>query len=89
MSRTLSNKPCEDLRAKFRAQRLLRQLVHAIEEIYPPCPQVYERAQFRLELLTKEYLCRVGRTMLDKTRFFHLASAWARRPLQPVHGLGG
>jgi predicted N-acyltransferase len=78
MSRTLSSKTRKDLRVKFRraaaAAPIELSVVHditpMIEEIYPLYLQVYERAQFRFELLTKEYLCRLGRTMPDKTRFF-------------------
>ena len=41
-----------------------------IEDIYPLYLQVYERSKLRFEMLTKDYLCGIGRAMPDKTRFF-------------------
>ena len=41
-----------------------------IDEIYPLYLAVYERSTNRFEKLTKEYFCRLGREMPDKTRFF-------------------
>lgn len=41
-----------------------------VDELHPLYLQVYERSKLRFEKLTKEYLCRVGRTMPDKVRFF-------------------
>jgi len=41
-----------------------------IDEVYPLYLQVFERAKLRFEKLTKEYLCRLGREMPDKARFF-------------------
>jgi predicted N-acyltransferase len=41
-----------------------------IDEVYPLYVQVYERAKLRFEKLTPDYLCRLGRDMPDKVRFF-------------------
>ncbi len=41
-----------------------------IDEVYPLYLQVYERAKLRFEKLTKDYLCRLGKDMPDKARFF-------------------
>jgi hypothetical protein len=41
-----------------------------VHEVYPLYRQVYERSKLRFELLTPEYLCRLGREMPDKARFF-------------------
>jgi predicted N-acyltransferase len=41
-----------------------------IDEVYPLYLQVYERATLRFEKLTKEYLCRLGREMPERARFF-------------------
>jgi predicted N-acyltransferase len=41
-----------------------------VDEVYPLYLQVFERAKLRFEKLTKEYLCRLGQEMPDKTRFF-------------------
>jgi Peptidogalycan biosysnthesis/recognition len=78
MCRALSRKTRKDLRVKFRtaaaAPAIALSVVHditpMIEEVYPLYLQVYRRAQFRFEELTREYLCRIGRLMPDKARFF-------------------
>ena len=83
MARALSRKTRKDLRAKFRAAaaappielRVVSDITPMIEEIYPLYLQVYERAQFRFEKLTKEFLCQLGRRMPDKVRFF----VWRQR----------
>jgi predicted N-acyltransferase len=41
-----------------------------IDEVYPLYLQVYERASLRFEKLTREYLCRLGREMPERSRFF-------------------
>jgi len=78
MVRVLSAKTRKDLRVKFRAAaaapaielRVVSDITPMIEELYPLYLQVYERAQFRFEKLSREFLCRLGRRMPDKVRFF-------------------
>jgi hypothetical protein len=41
-----------------------------IDDIYPLYLQVYERSKLRFEKLTKDYFCRLGTMMPDRTRFF-------------------
>jgi predicted N-acyltransferase len=41
-----------------------------IDEVYPLYLAVYERSTNHFEKLTKDYFCRLGREMPDKTRFF-------------------
>ncbi len=41
-----------------------------INEIYPLYLAVYERSTMHFEKLTKEYFCRIGALMPDRTRFF-------------------
>jgi len=41
-----------------------------INEIYPLYLAVYERSTLHFEKLTKEYFCRIGALMPDRTRFF-------------------
>ncbi len=41
-----------------------------VDEVYPLYLQVYDRATLRFEKLTKEYLCRIGREMPERVRFF-------------------
>jgi hypothetical protein len=78
MSRVLSAKTRKDLRVKFRRAiagppielSVVQDITPVIEELYPLYLRVYERAHFRFECLTKEFLCRLGREVPDKTRFF-------------------
>jgi len=46
-----------------------------VEELYPLYLQVYDRARFRFEQLTPEFLGRVGRELPEKVRFF----VWRQR----------
>jgi predicted N-acyltransferase len=41
-----------------------------IEELYPLYLQVHARSKLHFEKLTPEYLCRLGREMPERTRFF-------------------
>jgi hypothetical protein len=41
-----------------------------IDEIYPLYLQVHQRSKLRFEKLTREYLCRLGQEMPERTRFF-------------------
>lgn len=40
------------------------------DDLYPLYLQVYHRSKLHFEKLTKEYLCRIGQQMSDRTRFF-------------------
>jgi hypothetical protein len=78
MSCVLSAKTRKDLRVKFRRAltgppielSVVQDITPVIEELYPLYLRVCERAHFRFECLTKEFLCRLGREVPDKTRFF-------------------
>jgi predicted N-acyltransferase len=78
MARALSAKTRKDLRVKFRtaaaappiALEVVNDISPIIEEVFPLYLQVFERAQFRFEKLTAEFLCELGRRMPDKARFF-------------------
>src|SRR6202035_4348871 len=78
MARALSAKTRKDLRVKFRtaaaappiALEGVNDISPSIEEVFPLYLQVFERAQFRFEKLTAEFLCELGRRMPDKARFF-------------------
>ena len=68
----------KNLRRKFRqtAQRppitleVLRDITPVVDEIYPLYLQVHNRSKMRFEKLTPEYLCRLGRELPERTRFF-------------------
>jgi predicted N-acyltransferase len=49
---------------------VVKDITPFIDEVYPLYLQVFEHATLRFEKLTKEYLCRLGQEMPDKTRFF-------------------
>jgi hypothetical protein len=78
MKRGVSGKTRSHLRRKFRDASLqapiemsvVTDVTPIIDDIYPLYLQVYERSTLRFEMLTKEYLCRIGRLMPDKVRFF-------------------
>lgn len=67
-----------NLRRKFKklasAPPLELQVVHDVtlfvDEVHPLYLQVFQRSKMTFEKLTKEYLCRLGQTMPDRTRFF-------------------
>ena len=78
MKAMLTRKTRRDLRLKFRATdaappialSVVTDVSPIIDEIYPLYLAVYERSINRFEKLTKEYFCRLGHDMPDKTRFF-------------------
>jgi hypothetical protein len=78
MQSALNSATRSKLRKKFRATELdmpielsvTHDITSIIREIYPLYVQVYERSKLHFEKLTKEYFCRLGRSMPDKVRFF-------------------
>lgn len=78
MKRGISRGMRSHLRRKFRDAALaapiemsvVTDITPIIDDIYPLYLQVYERSTLRFEMLTKEYLCSIGRRMPDKVRFF-------------------
>ena len=77
MAKALSKATRKDLRRKFRdtedkqiTMEVMHDVTPVIDEVYPLYLQVFERSELRFEKLTKEYLCRLGREMPDKMRFF-------------------
>jgi hypothetical protein len=77
-ARSLSKKMRYQLRSKFKdaakagpiAMTVVEDITPFADDIYPLYLQVYERSTLHFEKLTKEFFCRLGRTMPDKTRFF-------------------
>ena len=78
MQRRLGKVFRKNLRRKFRASEAIgrpQMTVHEdisgiIDEIYPLYKQTLARAEFSFEVLTPEFLSRIGRDMPDKVRFF-------------------
>jgi hypothetical protein len=78
MKRGISRGMRSHLRRKFRdaaraapiEMSVVNDATPIIEDIYPLYLQVYERSKLRFEMLTKDYLCGIGRAMPDRTRFF-------------------
>jgi hypothetical protein len=78
MRRALRSQTRTKLRRKFRAlnrappveMSLETDVTPIIDEVYSLYLQVYARSKLRFEKLTPEYLCALGQTMPDKTRFF-------------------
>ena len=68
----------KNLRRKFRKAEerapihfeVLHDITLLIDEIYPLYLQVHERSKLRFEKLTREYFCRLGQEMPERTRFF-------------------
>ncbi len=68
----------ENLRRKFKklARRppiqmeVVSDITPIVDEIYLLYLQTFERSQFRFEKLTREFLCKIGRDMPDRARFF-------------------
>jgi predicted N-acyltransferase len=68
----------KNLRRKFRdaerASSIELEIVSDIspyaDDIYPLYLQVHERSRLKFETLTKNYFCRLGREMPERTRFF-------------------
>ena len=75
---TLGKATRKNLRRKFRtAERtgkieleIVTDIAPWVDEIYPLYLQVHERSALKFETLTREYFCRLGREMPDRTRFF-------------------
>ena len=78
MQRRLSKVFRKNLRRKFRASEeighpemsIYKDVSEIIGEIYPLYEQTLARAEFSFEVLTPEFLARIGREMPDKARFF-------------------
>ena len=78
MQRGISGRMRSHLRRKFRdaaqsapiEMSIVSDVTPIIDDIYPLYLQVYERSKLRFEMLTKDYLCSIGRLMPDKARFF-------------------
>jgi Acetyltransferase (GNAT) domain len=78
MQRALSRATRKNLRRKFRKLaaapplelEVLTDVDRVVDEIYPLYLNVYARADFRFEKLTRDYLVRLGREMPDTVRFF-------------------
>jgi hypothetical protein len=78
MKRGISRRMRAHLRRNFRATEraapiqmsILNDATPIVDELYPLYLQVYERSTLRFEMLTKDYLGGIGRTMPDKVRFF-------------------
>ena len=78
MSKALSKATRKDLRRKFRDAEesdpieleVVSDVTPYVDEVYPLYMNVYRKSPLQFERLTKEYMCRVGREMPDKVRFF-------------------
>jgi predicted N-acyltransferase len=78
MAKALSKATRKDLRRKFRdaeasepiALEVVSDVTPYVDEIYPLYLNVYRKSPLQFERLTKEYMCRLGSEMPDKTRFF-------------------
>jgi hypothetical protein len=78
MQKSLSRSRRADLCRKFRrAERaggleleVVTDISPWIEQAYPLYLAVYERAKLRFEKLTREYLCRLGKELPERVRFF-------------------
>jgi Peptidogalycan biosysnthesis/recognition len=75
---TLGKATRKNLRRKFRdAERfgkieleIVNDITLHVDEIYPLYLQVHERSALKFETLTKNYFCRLGQDLPDRTRFF-------------------
>jgi len=75
---TLSRATRKSLRRKFRKterapkidMEVASDITPHVDEIYPLYLQVHERSRFKFETLTKEFFCRIGQQMPERTRFF-------------------
>jgi hypothetical protein len=78
MNTALNSATRRKLRRKFRAaaesppieMNVVPDVTPFIDDVFPLYMQVYNRSKLHFEKLTKAFLCGVGRTMPDKTRFF-------------------
>jgi predicted N-acyltransferase len=77
LSKALSRATRKDLRRKFKAAQgaalkmsVVNDITPFIEEVYPLYLNVYGRSKLHFERLSKDYLCELGRSMPERTRFF-------------------
>jgi predicted N-acyltransferase len=78
MTSHLSKATRKSLRRKFKKaaasepieMEVLSDVSHLIDEIYPLYDAVFQRAEFRFEKITKEYLREIGQQMPERVRFF-------------------
>ena len=78
MQRRLGKVFRKNMRRKFRASEAIgrpemtvyEDVSGIIDQVYPLYRQTLARAQMSFEELTPEFLCRIGREMPDKARFF-------------------
>ncbi len=78
MTKALSKVTRKGLRRKFKATadadpitlEVLEDITPYVDEVHALYMNVYNRSKMHFEKLTKEYLCRLGQEMPDKTRFF-------------------
>ena len=78
MTKALSKVTRKGLRRKFKATldadpitlEVLEDISPFVDEVHALYMNVYNRSKMHFEKLTKEYLCRLGQEMPDKTRFF-------------------
>ncbi len=78
MQRALSRSMRKNLRRKFRnsakypllQMEVVNNITPYVDEIYPLYQQVLARSKLRFEELTKDFFCKVGQRMPDRTRFF-------------------
>lgn len=78
MARALSASTRRKLRLKFRKAQaaapieltVTSDITPVVDEIYPLYLNVFERAKFRFEKLTPDFLCALGQRMPDRVRFF-------------------
>ena len=77
MTKALSKVTRKGLRRKFKATvdagielQVVEDVTPYVDEVHALYMNVFNRSKMHFEKLTKEYLCRLGRDMPDKTRFF-------------------
>ena len=78
MTKALSKVTRKGLRRKFRDAEasspieltVMHDVTPIVDEIYPLYLAVWGKSPLQFEQLTKEYLCRLGQEIPDKTRFF-------------------
>jgi hypothetical protein len=77
MTRALGKVYRKGLRRKFKATvdagialEVLEDVTPYVDEVLALYMNVYNRSKMHFEKLTRDYLCRLGREMPDKTRFF-------------------
>ena len=77
MTKALSKVTRKGLRRKFKAtvdakieMQITDDITPFVDEAHALYMNVYNRSNMHFEKLTKEYMCRLGREMPDKTRFF-------------------